>query len=69
MKTIKLTVQEKISESNEYYFTIIGHNGEPIATSEMYSSKQKCQQTMRLFNDEKILEFTCRNIEGNILFD
>ncbi len=50
----KFTIKESISKNNEHYFVIIAGNGEPIAVSEMYSSKQMCEKTMKLFYDNLI---------------
>lgn len=72
MKLVKLTIQERISESNEHYFAIVGHNGEDITTSEMYSSRQKCEQTMALFdtsNTDVQLEMTAKKEDGTLLLD
>jgi uncharacterized protein YegP (UPF0339 family) len=34
----------RLSKSDEYYFVIKARNGEIIATSEMYKTKQSCKK-------------------------
>ena len=37
----------KISANRCWYWTAVGHNGETIANSEMYSSKAACKRTAK----------------------
>jgi uncharacterized protein YegP (UPF0339 family) len=51
------------SEDGQFYFDIVGNNhSEIIATSETYTTKDKCMQTARLFNMNtfEIGDFTTR---------
>lgn len=52
-------MQIKIQDSanNQFYFTMVASNGETIATSEMYTRKEKCHQTIALIIKE------CNDIE------
>lgn len=52
-----MQIKIKDSKDNQFYFTIVASNGEPIATSEMYTKKEKCHQTIALIIKE------CNSIE------
>lgn len=38
----------KKSSDGQFYFVIVAKNGEPLATSEMYTRKAKAQHTIKL---------------------
>lgn len=63
-----MVIQEKINVSGHHYFVILAGNGETLVVSEMYSSKQMCEHTMKLFK-ESAPKWIAKNENGEILFD
>ena len=47
----------KKSKDKQYYFVVVASNGEPIATSEMYTRKSKCRKGITALTDFFFTEF------------
>lgn len=63
---MKIEINE--SKDNQFYFVIIAANGEPLATSEMYTSKQACKHTAFLIKTTSLLAEVV-DVDGAILKD
>lgn len=46
------------TRNNGFRFNLVGKNGEIIATSEVYTTKAKAKQTLKLFPDFELIDKT-----------
>lgn len=61
-----MKIKIKESKDNQFYFVIIASNGETLATSEMYTTKQSCKETaFSIKNSANLAEV--HDVEGEIL--
>ena len=54
------------SSDDQFYFTIVASNGEPLATSETYTTKENCKHTAALIKNDAMMAEVI-DLNGDVL--
>lgn len=58
-----------INKNGAYFFRLVADNGNILASSEAYSSKTKCVQTVRAIAKEFFLQYDPRGLTAEISYE